>query len=285
MARVSAVIIFLNEARFLSEAIESVRAQTFPDWELILVDDGSTDASPDIARAAAAADPRIRVVTHPNRENRGMSASRNRGLAEARGDYVAFLDGDDVWEPAKLAEQVAILEADPACGMVYGRTLLWHGWSAGAGEPDGLLDLGVAPGRTYDPPALYRLLLRNRAQTPTTANAMMRRAAVEAVGGFEDEFRTLFEDQVFWVKMHLATRCHVADRVWARYRQHAASSTGAAHPLAELEALARFHAWVGRYLAQAHAGRRDLWPPLVAAQAERRWRHARAVAGRLVGRG
>lgn len=285
MARVSAIIIFLNEARFLDEAIASVRAQSLADWELILVDDGSTDASPAIARAAAAQDPRIRVVAHPGGANRGMSASRNRGLAEARGDYVAFLDGDDVWLPEKLAEQVALLDARPRCGMLYGRTQLWHGWQPEGADRDGFAPLGVAPDRTYDPPALYRLLLRNRSQTPTTVNAILRRELALRVGGFEDEFRTLFEDQVFWVKTLLAAPCHVADRVWARYRQHPTSSTASVHPLEELAALARFHRWVGSYLARTHPGRWDLWPPLLAARADCRLRQARALAGWALGRG
>ena len=96
MARVSAIVIFLNEERFLAEAIASVRAQTFRDWELILVDDGSSDGSAGIARAAAEEDPRIRVLAHPGGANRGMSASRNLGLSDARGEFVAFLDGDDL---------------------------------------------------------------------------------------------------------------------------------------------------------------------------------------------
>jgi glycosyltransferase involved in cell wall biosynthesis len=237
MARVSAIIIFLNEAQFLYDAIASVRGQTFEDWELILVDDGSTDKSPAIARAASAEDPRIRLVSHSGGANRGMSASRNRGLAEATGEYIAFLDGDDVWLPGKLADQVAILDAEPGCGMLYGRTLLWYSWDPGAGPADSLLELGVVPDRAYDPPVLYRLLLRNRAQTPTTANAIMRRALIDRVGSFEEEFRTLFEDQVFWVKAHLAGPCYVSGEVWARYRQHTRSSTAAVHPLQELAAL------------------------------------------------
>jgi glycosyltransferase involved in cell wall biosynthesis len=260
MARVSAIIIFLNEAQFLYDAIASVRGQTFEDWELILVDDGSTDKSPAIA-------------------------SRNRGLAEATGEYIAFLDGDDVWLPGKLADQVAILDAEPGCGMLYGRTLLWYGWDPGAGLADSLLELGVVPDRAYDPPVLYRLLLRNRAQTPTTANAIMRRALIDRVGSFEEEFRTLFEDQVFWVKAHLAGPCYVSGEVWARYRQHTRSSTAAVHPLQELAALAGFHRWVGRYIAANYPWRWELWSPLLAAQIDCRLRQARALASRSIGRG
>ena len=90
--RVSVVLIFLDAERFLREAIESVLAQTFSAWELLLVDDGSTDGSSEIARCYAAEHPgAIRYLTHPGRENRGMSASRNLGIGAAAGEFVAFI--------------------------------------------------------------------------------------------------------------------------------------------------------------------------------------------------
>src|ERR1700676_3510370 len=98
---VSVIIIFLNEDRFLAEAIESVRAQTYANWELILVDDHSTDRSTATSLDAVAHHPRIRYVEHPGHANRGMSASRNLGLVQARGQYGGFLDAEDVWLPHK----------------------------------------------------------------------------------------------------------------------------------------------------------------------------------------
>jgi glycosyltransferase involved in cell wall biosynthesis len=224
--QVSVIVIFLNEERFLGAAIESVLAQTFSDWELILVDDGSTDASPAIAAAAAARDPaRIRAVAHPGRENRGMSASRNRGLAEARGRYIAFLDGDDVWLPEKLDQQLAVFAANPGVELVYGRTLMWRSWDGSAPDLDFRYPLGVVPDRSYPPPRLFEVLLRNRAQNPNTGNAIMTRALVERVGGFVDSFRGMFEDQVFFAKALLAAPAYVDDRLWLLYRQHEASTT------------------------------------------------------------
>src|SRR5262245_28935708 len=116
---VSVVIIFLNAEKFLQEAIASVLTQTYPNWELILVNEGSVDASIDIAMSHARSRPKkIRYFTHEGRVNLGMSASRNLGIENARGTYIAFLDADDVWMPAKLEEQVAILENEPAVAMV-----------------------------------------------------------------------------------------------------------------------------------------------------------------------
>src|SRR6476619_2393315 len=130
---VTCIVIFLDEERFLVEAIDSVRAQTYPSWEIVLVDDGSSDRSTQIARDYAQRFPdRIRYVEHPRHETRGMSAARNLGLAHARGQYVGFLDADDTWEPNKLQEQVGLLDMRPDVAMVYGRTLLWHSWRGDA---------------------------------------------------------------------------------------------------------------------------------------------------------
>jgi glycosyltransferase involved in cell wall biosynthesis len=124
--RVSVIIIFLNGERFIEEAVESVLSQDFDSFELILVDDGSTDGSTAIARTYAEQHPhRVRYVDHPDHANRGMSASRNRGLGVARGEYVAFIDADDVWSPNKLTEQVAIMDAHPEVGMLCGAARMY----------------------------------------------------------------------------------------------------------------------------------------------------------------
>src|SRR5215218_5812117 len=92
---VSVIIIFLDAERFIEEAIESVFAQTYDDWELLLVDDGSTDGDTRIALEYAEQNPgRVRYLQHPGHQNRGMSASRNLGIGSARGEYIAFLDAD-----------------------------------------------------------------------------------------------------------------------------------------------------------------------------------------------
>src|SRR5262245_21147944 len=97
---VSVIISFLNAERFIQEAIESVFAQGYEHWELLLVDDGSTDESTAIARRYTAQHPeRVRYLEHAGHQNRGLSASRNLGIRHAQGEYIAFLDADDVWLP------------------------------------------------------------------------------------------------------------------------------------------------------------------------------------------
>ena len=283
MVRVSVVTIFLNEERFLEETIASVQAQTFADWELILVDDGSTDRSPEIARAAAARDRRIRYITHPGGENRGMSASRNCGVSVAQGEFVAFIDGDDDWLPEKLDEQVAILDAYPEVEMVYGRTLFWFSWDPASAQNDFCQPLGVEPNRVHYPPVLFHQLMKNRAQPPTTNNAIMRRALIDRVGGFEDEFRTMFEDQVFYAKTHLTAPIYVADRMWARYRKHEASCSAQQSQAQELAAQMRYLNWVSAYVKRERRGDKRVRAMVALGMLHCRIRPLRATLGRMLG--
>jgi glycosyltransferase involved in cell wall biosynthesis len=111
---ITVIIGAYNAERYLGEAIESVLAQTYRNFELIVVDDGSTDRTGEIA--ASYGDP-VRCI---RQANGGMAASRNRAIPEARGDYLAFLDADDRFPPEKLEQQLAVFEADPELDVVYG---------------------------------------------------------------------------------------------------------------------------------------------------------------------
>jgi len=113
MPKVSVVIPVYNGERFLHESLQSVFAQTFQDFELICVDDGSTDHSADLLKQYGQ---RIRIV---RQENAGQSAARNAGVALAKGQYIGFLDQDDLWYPSKLGTQVAVLDAHPDVVLVH----------------------------------------------------------------------------------------------------------------------------------------------------------------------
>ena len=113
-ATVTAAIPTYNRARFLRDAIESVLAQTFEDYEVVVVDDGSTDDTPHVVERYG---DRVHYV---RQENAGRSAARNRCIEEARGRYVSFLDSDDRWLPNKLALHVDVLDRDERVGMVHG---------------------------------------------------------------------------------------------------------------------------------------------------------------------
>ena len=259
---VSCVVIFLNEERYLAEAIESVIAQSWGNWELLLVDDGSSDASTEIAtRYARRSEGKIRYLTHPGGENRGMSASRNLGIAEAKGDLIAFLDGDDTWLAEKLQRQIALFAEHPEALMVCGATLYWHQWQGGQGA-DRLVRTGeilrgadagvglVEQDRLYHPPELMTLLYPlGRGVTPSMSGIIVRRSLFDIAGGFEEEFRGLFEDQVFRAKAYLAGPIYVAGECFDRYRQHEAScwQTTRSTPAAQ-QARRRYLAWLTTYL-------------------------------------
>jgi glycosyltransferase involved in cell wall biosynthesis len=216
---------------------------------LLLVDDGSTDGSVIMAKErAAGSGGRIRCLTHSDGRNHGMSASRNRGLADARGEYVSFLDADDVWLPDKLADQVRLLD-ETGAGLVYGRIQLWRSWQDGDGTRDSFEPLGVEPDALVPPPALAVQLLRNRYQTPTTSGSMLRRDVAVRVRGFEAEFRGMYEDQVFFTKVLVDTPAYVSTKCWARYRQHAGSSSAISEgSVPYADGRLPFLLWVTQYL-------------------------------------
>ncbi len=230
---VSAIIIFLDEARYLAEAIAGVRRQTLDSWELILVDDGSTDGSTDIAKTAAASDPRrIRYLAHPDGENLGMSASRNLGIAHARGRYVAFCDGDDVWLPDKLRHQTDLAVRHEEAAMIVAPLLRWHRWT-GAPDAADLEDLMGVGKRKFgchphaqqvvEPPTIVRLMLRDDYFIP--GGALIRRDVLTAVGGYHDEFRSMYEDAVVMMKIAARYPVYVDSEVHYLYRIHPESST------------------------------------------------------------
>lgn len=258
---ISVIIIFLDGEQFLKEAIASVFTQTYEHWELLLVDDGSTDDSTAIAQRYAQQHPdKIRYLEHEGHQNRGMSASRNLGIRHAKGEFVGFLDADDIWLPQKLEEQIGILKKYPEAAMVYGRTQIWHSWAGSLNNQnsDYFYDLGVKPNTLVYPPELFLELLRNKSQTPTTCNALFRRSVFNTVGYFEEQFRTLYEDQVFFSKLLIHYPTFVSDACWAKYRQHAESCSAGRKTENYYIQRRSFLTWLGSYLSQRNIKDRDV---------------------------
>lgn len=265
---VSVVTIFLDAERFLAEAIESVRAQTYERWELVLVDDGSRDGSSGIAREYSARDPdRIRVFEHPGHENLGMSASRNLGIAHARGDLIALLDADDVYLPEKLANQVAVLAEHPKAGAVYGVTQYWYSWTGKTEDAsrDRTRRRGLPSDSLVRPPDALARFLCDDAQTPCTCGVLMRREALERAGGFENAFRGMFEDQVFFYKLFATSAVWIDSACLDRYRQHPDSWCHRMRELGEWDGSEmpsaprrQFLEWLGAYLETQSIAEPDL---------------------------
>jgi glycosyltransferase involved in cell wall biosynthesis len=248
---VSVIMPFHNAGGFFEESIESVRSQTYARWELLLIDDGSTDGSSAVARRFASLDPRIRYLGHEGGEPAGASAARNLGLAHAAGEIIAFLDADDIWLPRKLEEQLELLARHPEAGMLYGRTMYWYSWmkDAAAAPADYPTELGFPGGSLLDPPLLLTAALRGEAPLPCMCSFVVRRDVVDEAGAFDESFKRVFTDQVFLTRMLLAAPVFVADACWDLYRQHAASSVATAERAGILSTeRLRYLAWAAGYL-------------------------------------
>lgn len=262
-AKVSCIVIFLNAERFMQKAIDSVFAQTVTNWELILVDDGSSDGSSDLAGALAAAHPeRVRVLEHEEHQRRGVGASRNLGVEAARGEYVAFLDADDVWVSTQLEEQLAVLKLHPEAAAVFGRTRYWYSWT---GQPDDCrrdfdAALSIRFDRVIVPPTLFpHLLSPGDSAFFCICSVLLRREIIERVGRFEPEFVDLYEDMAFHAKVLLVSPVYVSSATWGWYRQHPDSTCAVAERDGNTrDATRHFLGWVAAYLDRSGASTREL---------------------------
>ena len=170
---VTVVVPAFNAETTLAETLASVRAQTFDRFEILVVNDGSTDATAVIARRAATEDPRVRVI---DQANAGVASARNRAIAEARGAWIATVDADDVWHPEKLARQVAVTEGNPL------RPVLIYSWSR---RIDGAGRVVADQGRPmHRGDVFHRLLAFNFLNN--ASSAMLRADALREVGGFDE---------------------------------------------------------------------------------------------------
>lgn len=217
---VSVIMPAYNTARYIGEAIDSVLSQDYGAVELIVIDDGSTDGTLDVVRSYG---DRLTLLTQ---KNQGSAVARNAGLAAASGEYIAFLDSDDVWLPGKLTRQVRHLQENPEIGLVYARWRVWKpsnddhyppaeeairalGIPAGEGEPTGIV--ADRSGWLYN-----RLLFSSLLHTITV---LVRRTLIDAIGPFDAELKR-GQDYDYWIRASRLTEIHQLDRVLALYRVH-----------------------------------------------------------------
>lgn len=270
---VSIVVPFYNSARFIRETLESVVAQTYRDWELLLLDDGSQDESTEIAREYAARYPdRVRYFDHPNHANLGASRTRNIGATQARGEFLALLDSDDVWLPNKLADQVARLQEFPDVGLVFAPSLYWYQWN---GDEPGLEQSSdhVSPERDHIPAVGPLGLMQDPSAllihgypvgpwgAPCPSSFLLRRSAFQAVGGFPEEFHRLFEDVAFLNKLYIARiPVFISPATTDRYRCHKGSVWHRIKGTREEEKDRAFYfRWLRRYLREKGCADPAIW--------------------------
>src|SRR5208337_4485988 len=185
MAKVSVVIPVYNGARTVPLALASVFAQSFTDYEVVVVNDGSTD---DTTSVLAGYGDRIHVVTQ---SNRGLPAARNAAIRASSGEYVAFLDDDDEWMPEMLARCAAVLDQDLNCVLAYAGALKVD--LAGRPMPN-----QESQTNGIDSPTMAQMLERPWNVVPS--RVMVRRAVLEQCGGFDERCRTACEDIFFMLR-------------------------------------------------------------------------------------
>jgi len=211
---VSVIIPTHDRVDLLPRAVDSVRRQTFADFECIIVDDASSDATPALGARLAEADPRVRYVRHE--EIRHAAGARNTGMRLARGEYIAFLDDDDEWLPAKLEKQVALLRwLSPEYAGVY----CWADYI----DPEGRVVRRYRPALIGD--AFADTLFRNA--IGCTCSLMIRREAAALVGCWNESLR-IEEDDEYMIRLCRAGKVHFVPEVLVRvhvdYRRPRVSS-------------------------------------------------------------
>lgn len=207
--KVSVLIPAYNAMDYLPQTLESVMAQDFLDYEVVIVNDGSSDAIEDWY--AGLSDERVRLISQ---ENRGLAGARNTAIAHARGEYLALLDADDLWEPEKLRLQVDVLEQNPGVGLVYT-------WLA-------LVDMDAQPtGRFLESTEegwVWRdLIHRNFVGCGSTP--LIRRDCFDELGGFDENLGSYMEDLDMWLRLSLQYEFRVIKQPLVGYRQRPNSAS------------------------------------------------------------
>ena len=241
-----------NGAATLRESIDSVLAQTYQGWELVLWDDCSTDES---ARLAATySDPRIRYLLSP--EDTPLGRARDLAIRQARGEWIAFIDQDDLWVPGKLELQLAAAASDHRVAMVYGRTVSFF--------PDGS-ERDYDHRHEYAPLPdgdIFRALIEDSCFI-CVSSTMMRRTAVEALGGIPAEFQVSPD---YFIYLALARRHYVRalQQVVCRYRIHSGNMTHHTGRRIQTEVLRLLDQWAPEIDPQLLAARRRIHSTVLA---------------------
>ena len=214
--RVSITMPVLNGEKYISEAIESILSQTYQDFELIVVDDGSTDRTPELIQGFSQR-ARVKYVRHPERQ--GIARSVNDGVSHASGELIAFLDHDDAWLPDFLETQVNYLDQHPEAGMVHS--------DFQTTDADGnILEPSIAALRGPEARPSGHVFPQLFMESFIVGNSVLiRKECFHKAGGFDESI--LFGDYLLWMRIARHYRIDYVGKVLTQYRQHAVQSTQA----------------------------------------------------------
>ncbi len=202
MPKVSVIIPAYNAMNYLSETLDSVLNQTFEDFEVLIINDGSKDRI--VQWFSELRDSRVQLISQ---ENQRIAAARNTGISHAKGEYIAFLDADDLWEPTKLEVQVRFLEEHPSVGIVHTWTRLIDPQS----QPTGRILTSQAEGNPWK-----HLLQKN---TIVTSSVMIRSVCLQTVGGFSPDLHYC-EDTDLWIRLAASYTFGIIKEPLTSYRLH-----------------------------------------------------------------
>jgi len=206
MTKVSVIIPAYNAMAYLPETVASVLGQTLKDFELIIVNDGSSD---DVETwFSQLTDPRVRLISQ---SNQGLACARNTGIANTQGEYIAFLDADDLWEPTKLEKQLQLMEQNPAVGLAY----TWVAYIDETGKSTGRVFSHQADGQVWE-----QLIQHNIVECGSVA--MVRRTCFDQVGVFDSQLTSfnVNEDWDMWLRIAAKYPFGVIKEPLVLYRQH-----------------------------------------------------------------
>jgi glycosyltransferase involved in cell wall biosynthesis len=207
--KVSVIIPAYNAMPYLPEALESVLRQTFSDFEVIIIDDGSTDRT--VEWTSKLTDPRVKVILQ---DNHGSARARNQGIAIANGEYIALLDADDIWEPTKLEKQIRFLDEHPEIGLVDTWTLLIDE----TGNSTGRVIVSKAEGD------VWKQLVQFQPVCACDSTPLIRRECFETVGLF-DENLLFLEDLDLWIRLAYRYNFGAIEQPLVGYRQRSGSKS------------------------------------------------------------
>jgi len=235
---VSVITPAFNSEPYLASTIASVRSQTFPDFEHIIIDDGSHDRTIEVAQALASDDDRVRVIRHPDGGNHGVSASRNLGLAEACGGIVGFLDADDEWQPNMLADQLAVFDRAPSTTLAFARARCIDGDGHSLQHPDWphmewIIGHAPAPGPLAHP---FGDFVSKTAGIPIVTT-LARRSTIIDIGGFAETLRHQVEDALLLARLCREGEGFFNETILARYRVHEQGYTASLTGLSDADSV------------------------------------------------
>ncbi len=218
MPLVSIIVPAFNCADYITDSIESALEQDYPNKEIIVIDDGSTDSTPEVLSGF---DGKITLI---QQQNSGSAVARNTGIQAAKGDFIAFLDSDDLWFPGKLTLQVEYLNAHPDIGLVYHDWMVWEMNQEGTYPPLCAPELPVGKPETDNSNSgwIYERLFSE--SIIHTTSAMLRRDLVEKAGLFDTELRK-GQDYEYWFRISRYTRVSKLKAVLSAYRINPQSVT------------------------------------------------------------